>query len=174
MTNNILICSPFLIYAQYSISIGACEMKYVTLLFADFDECTLYGTCSQTCQNTEGSYVCRCVEGYLLQPDNKSCKAKNGNWQLILLTYGHFQFGFKKTQVKRFGWNITWTNKTLTYFSSIPTNMWICTLSLPSLFNLFTPWELLKYFSGLGEPQLKLIIPTVHNIIAWSLTCRTA
>ncbi|XP_062895316.1 low-density lipoprotein receptor-related protein 1-like [Mobula hypostoma] len=43
----------------------------------DFDECTIYGTCSQTCTNTEGSYTCSCVEGYLLQPDNKSCKAKN-------------------------------------------------------------------------------------------------
>ncbi|CAH2224426.1 prolow-density lipo receptor-related 1 [Pelobates cultripes] len=43
----------------------------------DFDECTVYGTCSQLCINTEASYICRCVEGYLLQPDNKSCKAKN-------------------------------------------------------------------------------------------------
>ncbi|MCJ8744680.1 hypothetical protein PDJAM_G00121580 [Pangasius djambal] len=43
----------------------------------DFDECTVYGTCSQTCTNTEGSYFCSCVEGYLAQPDNRSCKAKN-------------------------------------------------------------------------------------------------
>lgn len=46
--------------------------------FPDFDECTVYGTCSQTCTNVEGSYTCSCVEGYLLQPDNRSCKAKNG------------------------------------------------------------------------------------------------
>lgn len=45
---------------------------------SDFDECSLYGTCSQTCSNTEGSYTCSCVEGYLSQPDNRSCKAKNG------------------------------------------------------------------------------------------------
>lgn len=44
----------------------------------DFNECNVYGTCSQTCTNTEGSYTCSCVEGYLLQPDNRSCKAKNG------------------------------------------------------------------------------------------------
>uniref|UniRef100_A0ACB8EN64 Exosome complex protein n=1 Tax=Sphaerodactylus townsendi TaxID=933632 RepID=A0ACB8EN64_9SAUR len=43
----------------------------------DFDECTVYGTCSQTCANHHGSYECSCVEGYLLQPDHKSCKAKN-------------------------------------------------------------------------------------------------
>uniref|UniRef100_A0A8C5UEH1 EGF-like domain-containing protein n=2 Tax=Passeriformes TaxID=9126 RepID=A0A8C5UEH1_9PASS len=66
--------------------------------FPDFDECTVYGTCSQTCTNTEGSYTCSCVEGYLLQPDNRSCKAKNepvdrppvlliANSQNILATY---------------------------------------------------------------------------------------
>lgn len=44
----------------------------------DFDECSVYGTCSQSCTNTEGSYTCSCVEGYLPQPDNRSCKAKNG------------------------------------------------------------------------------------------------
>uniref|UniRef100_A0A672QW75 LDL receptor related protein 1 n=1 Tax=Sinocyclocheilus grahami TaxID=75366 RepID=A0A672QW75_SINGR len=43
----------------------------------DFDECTVYGTCSQTCTNTDGLYTCSCVEGYLVQPDNRSCKAKN-------------------------------------------------------------------------------------------------
>ncbi|EMP37955.1 Low-density lipoprotein receptor-related protein 1B [Chelonia mydas] len=43
----------------------------------DLDECNVYGTCSQTCINTDGSYACSCVEGYILQPDNKSCKAKN-------------------------------------------------------------------------------------------------
>uniref|UniRef100_K7FPY6 EGF-like domain-containing protein n=1 Tax=Pelodiscus sinensis TaxID=13735 RepID=K7FPY6_PELSI len=64
----------------------------------DFDECTIYGTCSQRCSNTEGSYTCSCVEGYLLQPDNRSCKAKNepvdrpavlliANSQNILATY---------------------------------------------------------------------------------------
>lgn len=44
----------------------------------DFDECSVYGTCSQLCTNTDGSFTCGCVEGYLLQPDNRSCKAKNG------------------------------------------------------------------------------------------------
>lgn len=48
------------------------------IFLVDFNECNVYGTCSQTCTNTEGSYTCSCVEGYLLQPDNRSCKAKNG------------------------------------------------------------------------------------------------
>lgn len=52
----------------------------LVLSLADFDECSVYGTCSQLCTNTDGSFICGCVEGYLLQPDNRSCKAKNGGW----------------------------------------------------------------------------------------------
>ncbi|XP_047198611.1 low-density lipoprotein receptor-related protein 1B-like [Hippoglossus stenolepis] len=42
----------------------------------DHDECAVYGACSQTCTNTYGSYRCSCTEGYILQPDMISCKAK--------------------------------------------------------------------------------------------------
>ncbi len=42
------------------------------------------GTCSQTCTNTDGSYTCSCVEGYLVQPDNRSCKAKNGKTNITV------------------------------------------------------------------------------------------
>jgi len=38
---------------------------YCVCVCSDFDECTVYGTCSQTCTNTDGSYTCSCVEGYL-------------------------------------------------------------------------------------------------------------
>uniref|UniRef100_A0A3B4FER3 LDL receptor related protein 1B n=1 Tax=Pundamilia nyererei TaxID=303518 RepID=A0A3B4FER3_9CICH len=40
------------------------------------DECAMYGACSQTCTNTYGSYRCSCTEGYILQPNRISCKAK--------------------------------------------------------------------------------------------------
>ena len=43
--------------------------------FADFDECKLDSTCSQKCHNTEGSYKCSCVEGYMLKSDGRGCKA---------------------------------------------------------------------------------------------------
>ncbi|XP_033870304.3 low-density lipoprotein receptor-related protein 1B-like isoform X1 [Acipenser ruthenus] len=42
----------------------------------DYDECAVYGTCSQTCMNTYGSYGCSCTEGYIMQSNRKSCKAK--------------------------------------------------------------------------------------------------
>ncbi|XP_048835137.1 low-density lipoprotein receptor-related protein 1B-like isoform X4 [Brienomyrus brachyistius] len=43
----------------------------------DYDECSVYGMCSQTCMNTYGSYRCSCTEGYILQADRSSCKAKS-------------------------------------------------------------------------------------------------
>ncbi|XP_061081754.1 low-density lipoprotein receptor-related protein 1B-like [Conger conger] len=43
---------------------------------ADYDECTVYGICSQTCVNTYGSYTCSCTDGYTLHSDTRTCKAK--------------------------------------------------------------------------------------------------
>ncbi|KAB0798924.1 hypothetical protein PPYR_06804 [Photinus pyralis] len=43
----------------------------------DVNEC-LYETdpvCSQTCNNTIGSFICGCMTGYILRPDLRSCKA---------------------------------------------------------------------------------------------------
>ena len=30
----------------------------------DVNECSIYGTCSQLCHNTHGSFTCKCVAGY--------------------------------------------------------------------------------------------------------------
>ncbi|KDR24262.1 Low-density lipoprotein receptor-related protein 4, partial [Zootermopsis nevadensis] len=43
----------------------------------DIDECQ-YETdpvCSQTCNNTVGSFTCGCMTGYVLRPDGRTCKA---------------------------------------------------------------------------------------------------
>lgn len=43
----------------------------------DINEC-LFETdpvCSQTCNNTIGSFTCGCMTGYILRPDLRSCKA---------------------------------------------------------------------------------------------------
>nr|CAD7429648.1 unnamed protein product [Timema monikensis] len=43
----------------------------------DIDEC-MFETdpvCSQTCNNTIGSFTCGCMTGYVLRPDGRSCKA---------------------------------------------------------------------------------------------------
>ncbi len=45
------------------------------VVFSDFNECEVDGTCSQECHNTNGSYHCSCVEGYQLKVDGRGCKA---------------------------------------------------------------------------------------------------
>ena len=43
----------------------------------DIDECDEdISGCSQTCNNTIGSFVCGCEEGFYLNDDEKTCMSK--------------------------------------------------------------------------------------------------
>lgn len=45
----------------------------------DIDECAESPSlCSQICENTAGSYICKCAAGYIREPDGKSCR-QNSN-----------------------------------------------------------------------------------------------
>ena len=51
----------------------------------DIDECKIFGSCSQGCVNTRGSYKCECNQGYLKAGvDGKHCKAKGGLISLLI------------------------------------------------------------------------------------------
>ena len=53
-------------------------------VFIDIDECqTDNGGCSQTCNNTDGSYQCSCRNGYELTNDGHNC---TGKWTLIIVS----------------------------------------------------------------------------------------
>ena len=46
-------------------------------LIADNDECrTGNHNCEQKCVNTEGSYSCKCLSGYELRRDKRTCNGK--------------------------------------------------------------------------------------------------
>lgn len=70
----------FLIFSFIIIIISVILKQDLINVPLDLNECNTYGSCSQMCINTEGAYTCSCVEGYVLQPDNRSCKAKNGKF----------------------------------------------------------------------------------------------
>lgn len=40
----------------------------------EINECITEKPCDQLCFNTEGSYYCRCRDGFALQEDKQSCK----------------------------------------------------------------------------------------------------
>ncbi|XP_059169376.1 mucin-like protein [Physella acuta] len=59
---------------------GPCPKGYEELeeYCFDIDECEDNTTCHQNCTNTEGSYICSCNNGYVLnRTDSRSCLAKN-------------------------------------------------------------------------------------------------
>ena len=41
--------------------------------FTDIDECSGVNDCQQGCTNTEGSFVCTCQAGFMLNVDERAC-----------------------------------------------------------------------------------------------------
>ncbi|XP_020715459.1 putative vitellogenin receptor isoform X2 [Ceratitis capitata] len=63
------------------------RMSMLENVCRDIDECLeIYGLCSQSCQNTPGSYRCTCDEGYMLKADNSTCEAFGGDPLLLYTT----------------------------------------------------------------------------------------
>lgn len=50
----------------------------------DIDECNeLPGACSQFCNNTKGGFKCSCSPGYVLEPNNRVCRAEGESAKLV-------------------------------------------------------------------------------------------
>lgn len=69
--------------------LGYCVLRI--LLFSDIDECSSPGasTCDPNaiCNNTEGSYLCQCLDGY--EGDGRNCK---GRIPLLVFLFSGFNF----------------------------------------------------------------------------------
>ena len=57
------------------------------LFHSDIDECER-GTdgCDHNCTNTDGSYYCTCMDGYILESNNHTCAGDNHNLANLLCT----------------------------------------------------------------------------------------
>ena len=73
--NYKLICHPFSNPDNHSPLSPVSIHLYIAKLLLDVNECVNDGSlCDQTygvCQNTFGSYVCHCIDGYYLSPTDK-------------------------------------------------------------------------------------------------------
>ncbi|XP_013781727.1 low-density lipoprotein receptor-related protein 2-like [Limulus polyphemus] len=52
----------------------------------DFDECSQWGFCDQTCVNLHSSFECTCAAGYRLVPP-RHCRAENSTQMMLLFTH---------------------------------------------------------------------------------------
>lgn len=61
---------------------------------SEIDECNERRSgCSQICQNTPGSFVCRCRKGFAMMPNKRTCRGKTSQIMLNAATicYGKWQ-----------------------------------------------------------------------------------
>ena len=63
---------------QHTDIIQTCDKALLyNLSISDFNECrNSEHKCEGLCENTAGSYVCKCEAGFLLNPDGRSCDGK--------------------------------------------------------------------------------------------------
>ena len=56
--------------------------QYLSSILPDINECSqepCLGVENSTCENTEGSYKCKCIEGSRLSADGSTCEGKQKN-----------------------------------------------------------------------------------------------
>ena len=69
----------------------------------DVNECAVFGTCGQKCENFKGSFKCSCYDGYQLSytRGNTTCKIKGEIWPIITGTTQYFKKIKRKKRLKK-------------------------------------------------------------------------
>ncbi|KRT81424.1 EGF-like domain containing protein, partial [Oryctes borbonicus] len=65
----------------------------------DINECEIYGVCDQKCKNTPGSYECQCDKRYVLQDDQRTCKADGGEAMMVFSSKTEIRGYFLQSQL---------------------------------------------------------------------------
>lgn len=115
---SMLFCLQNMLMAFLLFQVCACapgfELESNGQICRDVNECQQPSgqPCSQTCINTEGSYICACHPGYLLGSDGHTCKA-TGNLELGLSSKSWIM-SFESLTL------LLWVNPTYQTFLSYP------------------------------------------------------
>ena len=67
---------------RVTIIISYVTINYFFTFYTDINECETSSQypCDQICENTAGSYKCKCKPGFMLDYDGKSCTGKITMW----------------------------------------------------------------------------------------------
>ena len=72
--------------ALVCVSTTVCELYQTIVKFSDVDECELnIDGCEQGCVNTDGSFMCNCTDGYVLNEDGFACDGKSSCALIIII-----------------------------------------------------------------------------------------
>ena len=63
-------------------------IRFVNTVYLDINECEmLNGGCQHQCKNTNGSYLCQCNDGFLLNGNGRTCSGKYGKESFALANF---------------------------------------------------------------------------------------
>ena len=63
-------------------------LVFAFYFIADIDECAVPNECHQGCLNTNGSFLCTCLPGFLLSSDGTTCECRNDCYRYTSLENG--------------------------------------------------------------------------------------
>ena len=63
-------------------------IRFIITMYLDINECEmLHGGCQHQCKNTNGSYLCQCNDGFLLNGNGRTCSGKYGKESFVLTNF---------------------------------------------------------------------------------------
>ena len=75
---NLVMCSEMTFVKVRTLYLVGCAIMQL-IKNVDIDECSGVNPCQQGCTNTQGSFMCSCEDGFLLDDDGSTCNRKELN-----------------------------------------------------------------------------------------------
>ncbi|XP_065832092.1 low-density lipoprotein receptor-like isoform X2 [Oscarella lobularis] len=136
----------------------------------DIDECASFGYCQQHCSNSEGSFKCSCDSGYILRPDQRSCKSESGE-AYLLYTHGSeirsmdlASLQYDKVYHSSQG-TISYVGVTFHYQSSM---VYFCDFQSHSIHGVpLSGGDVIELYTDVGAPE-GLAVDWLNNRLYWT------
>ncbi|XP_065839553.1 low-density lipoprotein receptor-like [Oscarella lobularis] len=136
----------------------------------DINECASFGYCQQHCSNSVGSFKCSCDSGYILRPDQRSCKSESGE-AYLLYTHGHdihrmnlaslqYETVYHSTKVL-----VSYVGVAFHYQSSM---VYFCDYQSDSIYGVpLSGGDAIELYTDVGAPE-GLAVDWLNNRLYWT------